>query len=197
MISTPQKLLLAIGGCILVGCGSDANLPTAPNEWYTAYEGRETVELGSHVQICSYQGFTDMVILGCLPSLTEGSRKKIYSSFDEFDLRWGTSYTIEVDYWGSEYEIADGPQTIGVFANLIAETPDAIGEVYSFTNVSLPYVSFTYNFNEFLNYDFECGLSEGCEWLNPGVGNLDLTFQLGEGRKYILIEAEQSAPTAE
>jgi len=172
---------------VISSCGG-GNAPTPPNGTYTLFEGAEIIVFDSHMVNCSYMGFA-LVLQGCLPYQRDKSRLASASKIGDLDLEWGYTYEIDVSFWRAKNEIADGPQVVMSLERLISKTPDPVGEIYTFLDQR---PKFTFNQGgQFLNYSYVCALEEGCSWLSADLeSNVDLTFQLGENREFILIDAQ-------
>ncbi len=189
-------LALSISG-LLVACGGVAEpgfeLEPPGEELYTVYDGSETVVIGSRVESCSYNGLFDSIIVrGCFPALTEGSRWRTYGDVGEHELEWGVSQELTLDYWTTDQDIADAPTVIAVVTRYRRLGEDPAGTLYHYENMSLKR---TFGSGRlFLGQSWVCGLTDGCDWIFLTGSAFDFTFERGADGTMRLTEAAISLP---
>lgn len=189
MVKPLLKVSWIIGALFLVGCGGSQEQET-PEETYNVFDGDEIVSLSSKIAPCSYIGFNQQVVVkGCYAAEDSETRYPTYSDIEGLDLSWGTQYLIHLEYWKTADEIADGPQVITKVKEIISQEEDPAGTQYEYLAVNTAYI-FGRD-QRFLNQAWQCGLSEGCDWiLNSGTFVIDLTFEKQTDGSMLLIEAE-------
>ncbi len=193
MVKPLLKASWIIGALFLVGCGGSQKQAT-PEETYSVFDGDEIVSLSSKIVPCSYVGFNQQVIVkGCYAAEDSETRYKTYADIEGLDLSWGTQYLVHLEYWKSANEIADGPQVITKVKEIVSQQEDPAGTQYEYHAVK---VAFVFDSNQrFLNHTWQCGLSEGCDWIiSSGISAIDLTFEKQADGAMLLIKAE-SAPS--
>jgi len=189
MLNPLLKASWVFGALFLVGCGGSQESET-PGETYSVFDGDEIVSLSSKIVPCSYVGFNQQVIVkGCYAAQDSETRYQTYSDIDGLDLSWGTQYLVHLEYWKSADEIADGPQRITKVKEILNQQEDPAGTQYEYLAVN---TAFVFGGNQrFLNQTWQCGLSEGCDWIiNSGSFLIDLMFEKQTDGSMLLIEAE-------
>lgn len=156
---------------LLAGCGgSDSN-------------GEEKVQREVWNIVGSPKLCQSVITRFCLRYRLEGHDEEItlYTQVEGYQHTWGASDTIEIEKISISNPPADGPNTKYTLLNIINNSTDSIGSIYTYNDVPFSPVTFIQENNKFfiLGYEVNCAAAMLCnELLNLAENDVILNFEI-------------------